>query len=59
MRWRRRRAGVWTAIVIAIATALGGWTQAHDVRWALNVQLAPLGLEVSATTDRARLELTF
>jgi hypothetical protein len=52
---RQGKLGLWLAVAVAIVSALG--SQAGSARWEVTLHLAPVGVELTASTEHARVAL--
>jgi hypothetical protein len=53
---RRGRLGLWLAVAVAIASAVGG-ASASGARWEVTLRLAPTEVELAAASEHVRIEL--
>ncbi len=56
---REARLEMWLAVIVAVASVLGAGSMASGMRWEMSVQLASVGLELTATSERARIAVRF
>ncbi len=56
---REARLGMWLAVIVAVASVLGAGSMASGMRWEMSVQLASVGVELTATSEHARIAVRF